>query len=142
MLIVAPAGFGKSTVLAEWERADPRPFARLTLGERHDDPVLLTESIADAVAELAPVSEDVYLALNGSKEGTLKVAVPRLLESLHRSDAPIVLALDDLHEVSDPDSLSVISTIGRRPPAGKPARACLADRAARCGSAGFAPTAT
>ena len=36
-LIDAPAGFGKSTVLWEWERADPRPFALLTLGNRHDD---------------------------------------------------------------------------------------------------------
>ena len=118
MLIVAPAGFGKSTVLAEWEGADPRPFARLTLGERHNDPVLLTESIADAAAELAPVSEDVYLALNGSKEGTLKVAVPRLLESLPGSGSPMVLALDDLHVLSDPDSLSVISAIADGLPPG------------------------
>ena len=106
VLIDAPAGFGKSTVLAEWERADPRPFAWLTLSERHNDPVLLTESIAGAVAEVTPVGEDVYRALNGSKEGTLKVAVPRLLESVHRSDSPMVLALDDLHELNDTDSLS------------------------------------
>ena len=118
ILICAPAGFGKSTVLAEWEPADPRPFAWLTLAERHDDPVLLTESIAGALAELAPIGEDVYLALNGSKEGVLNVAVPRLLESLHRGDAPMVLALDDVHEVSDPDSLSVISTIARGLPEG------------------------
>ena len=118
VLIDAPAGFGKSTVLAEWERADPRPFAWLTLGERHNDPVLLTESIAGAVAKVTPVGDDVYRALNGSKEGTLNVAVPRLLESLHRSDSPMVLALDDLHELSNPDSLSIVSTIGHGLPPG------------------------
>ena len=118
VLICAPAGFGKSTVLAEWEHADPRPFAWLTLAARHDDPVLLTESIAGALAELAPVGENVYLALNGSKEGALNVAVPRLLESLHHGDAPLVLALDDVQEVSDPDSLSIISAIARGLPEG------------------------
>ena len=118
VLIDAPAGFGKSTVLAEWERADRRPFAWLTLGERHNDPVLLTESIAGAVANVVPVGEDVYRALNGSKEGTLKVAVPRLLESIYRSDSPMVLALDDLHELNDSDSLSIVSTIGRGLPPG------------------------
>ena len=129
VLISAPAGFGKSTALAEWEPADPRPFAWLTLAARHDDPVLLTESIAGALADLAPVGEDVYLALNGSKEGALNVAVPRLLESLHRGDAPMVLALDDVHEVSDPDSLSIISTIAQGLPDGESARSCLTYRA-------------
>ena len=117
-LISAPAGFGKSTVLAAWGRADARPFVRLTLREPHNDPVLLTESIAGAVAKLVPVSEDVYRALNGSKEGALKAAVPRLLESLHRSDSPMVLALDDVHELNDPDSLSVVSTIADGLPPG------------------------
>ena len=47
----------------------------------------------------------------------MKVAVPRLLESVHRSDS-MVLALDDLHELNDTDSLSVVSTIGSGLPAG------------------------
>ena len=129
VLISAPAGFGKSTVLAEWERADPRPFAWLTLAERHDDPVLLTESIAGALAELAPVGEDVYLALNGSKEGALNVAVPRLLESLHRGDAPIVLALDDVHEAQRPGLTLHHQRDRRRPPGGESTRPCLTNRA-------------
>ena len=118
MLIDAPAGYGKSTVLSEWEEADPRPFAWLTLGDRHDDPVLLTASIAGAIGELAPVSEDVYRALHGSKPGTLKVAVPRLLESLNRDGSPIVIALDDVHALHDPESLSVVATIADRLPPG------------------------
>jgi LuxR family maltose regulon positive regulatory protein len=127
VLIDAPAGFGKSTVLREWARADPRPFAALTLGHHHDDPVLLTASIAGAIGELAPVREDVYRALYGSKPGTLKVAVPRLLESLHRSNESIVLALDDVHALSDPDSLAVIRTLADGLPPGS--QLALASRA-------------
>jgi LuxR family maltose regulon positive regulatory protein len=118
VLIDAPAGFGKSTVLLEWGEVDPRPFASLTLGEHHDDPALLTASIASAVGALAPVSEDVYRALHGAKPGTLNVAVPRLLESIHRNGSPIVLALDDVHALSDADSLSVVRAIADGLPRG------------------------
>ena len=41
VLVAAPAGYGKTTFLAQWEDADERPFAWITLDERYDDPVLL-----------------------------------------------------------------------------------------------------
>jgi LuxR family maltose regulon positive regulatory protein len=111
VVIDAPAGFGKSTVLDEWSEADSRPFARLTLARHHDDPVALTESIAGAVAEHAAVDDDVYSALHGSSRGTLKVSVPRLLDSLEASEVPLVVALDDVHTLSDPDSLAVVAAL-------------------------------
>src|SRR6476469_6052617 len=30
-LVAAPAGYGKTTLIEEWERADPRPFAWVTI---------------------------------------------------------------------------------------------------------------
>ena len=36
--VIAPAGFGKTTLLARWAEADPRPFARVALDERDNDP--------------------------------------------------------------------------------------------------------
>jgi len=117
-LIEAPAGFGKSTVLGEWSDVDERPFARLTLGRRHDDPVLLTASIAACIAEYAPVDEEVYAALYGHEQGTLKVAVPRLLESLQRSERPLVIALDDAHALTSPEALEVLTALALGLPAG------------------------
>src|SRR5690348_8856134 len=38
--IVAPAGYGKSTLLDEWSRLDRRPFAWVTV-DAHDDAVAL-----------------------------------------------------------------------------------------------------
>ena len=37
--IVAPAGYGKTTLLAKWAEADPRPFAWVALDDRDDDPL-------------------------------------------------------------------------------------------------------
>ena len=37
-VLVAPAGFGKTTLLSEWSTRDPRPFAWITLDPRHNEP--------------------------------------------------------------------------------------------------------
>ncbi len=39
VLLDAPTGYGKSVLLAQWAAADPRPFASVTLGDEHNDPV-------------------------------------------------------------------------------------------------------
>jgi LuxR family maltose regulon positive regulatory protein len=118
VLIDAPAGYGKTTVLGEWDAADARPFARLRIRDTHDDPVLLTESIADAIATRFPVDEQVYSALHGSRQGTMKVATPRLIASLRDLTSPVVIALDDVQALSDADSLEVVSMIGNGLPEG------------------------
>src|SRR5688572_11548946 len=49
VVIAAPAGYGKTTLVDEWERRDPRPFARLTLTRRDDDPGVLTRRVERAL---------------------------------------------------------------------------------------------
>ena len=45
-LVAAPAGYGKTSLLAEWARSDPRPVGWVTLVEKHNDPGLLTAAVA------------------------------------------------------------------------------------------------
>ena len=56
ILISAPAGAGKTTVLASW-RADPaerRPFAWLSLDSRDNDPVRFWTYVLAALRTVAP----------------------------------------------------------------------------------------
>ena len=53
--VVAPAGYGKTTVLSEWDAADPRPFAWITLDDRHNDPALLVASIAHGLDRIETI---------------------------------------------------------------------------------------
>src|SRR5690349_8718245 len=39
--VVAPAGYGKTTLLAQWADGDPRPFAWVSLDETDNDPKAL-----------------------------------------------------------------------------------------------------
>ena len=47
--MVAPAGYGKTTVLAQWAARDPRPFAWVAVDARDDDPAHLLTHVAAAV---------------------------------------------------------------------------------------------
>src|SRR4051812_31912151 len=57
-VLVAPAGFGKTALLAEWSARDPRPFAWLTLGAGHDDSRQLLRSVTLAIDSAAAQASD------------------------------------------------------------------------------------
>src|SRR5439155_26752855 len=48
--VVAPAGYGKTTLLSQWAERDSRPFAWVTLDDRDNDPVVLLRHIAAALS--------------------------------------------------------------------------------------------
>src|SRR3954454_21363311 len=49
-MLVAPAGYGKSTLLTEWAARDSRPFAWVRIERADDDPFELARSLARALA--------------------------------------------------------------------------------------------
>jgi len=65
--IVAPPGYGKTTLLAQWIEGDPRPAAWLSLDERDDDPSVLLAHLAVALDRVAPLDPAVFRNL-GSPE--------------------------------------------------------------------------
>jgi LuxR family maltose regulon positive regulatory protein len=54
LLLTAPAGCGKTTVIAQWAEADGRPFAWVRATERDRDPAVLRASIRSALAGCDP----------------------------------------------------------------------------------------
>jgi LuxR family maltose regulon positive regulatory protein len=109
-LLVAPAGYGKTTVLTEWDQQDPRSFAWIRVGDDHDDPATLIAAVAGALgADTSP----------GTLEG--------LAEHLARARDPFVLVLDDVHTLHDAHAFDVLETIAESIPRGS--QLALASRA-------------
>jgi LuxR family transcriptional regulator, maltose regulon positive regulatory protein len=81
-ILVAPAGYGKSTLLREWEAADPRHFAWLPPGGAHTRPGRLQAAIGRALAEHGDgtvlVLDDAHLLQRRS----LLAALPELIDRL------------------------------------------------------------
>jgi LuxR family transcriptional regulator, maltose regulon positive regulatory protein len=109
-LVTAPAGYGKTTVLAQWAGRDPRRFAWVSLDERHDDAFLLLRHIAAALNEIAPLAPDVLAAFEAPGTSIWASALPRLAAALAAAH-PLVLVLDDSHSLRSRDSLDAVEVL-------------------------------
>jgi LuxR family transcriptional regulator, maltose regulon positive regulatory protein len=115
--LVAPPGYGKSTLLASWAAEEERRFAWLSLDPRDDDPVVLWSAIVGAVRELEPgFGADVAAALRTPGADLTTGPIPRLLNEVEGA-APFVFILDDYHWISDPTCLRTIEFLFERAPA-------------------------
>jgi LuxR family transcriptional regulator, maltose regulon positive regulatory protein len=106
ILVSAPAGAGKTTVLASW-RADPaeqRPFAWLSLDSRDNDPVRFWTYVLAALRTVAPgLGAGVDDALLSAAGDLTELALPLLVNALTSVPEPLVLVLDDYHVISNAD---------------------------------------
>ncbi len=116
--VVAPAGYGKTTLLAQWADADPRPFAWVALDSGDDDAVVLLRYITAAIHRIEPIPRGVFDALSGPGGSTLSKRVPRVGSALAKLERPLVLVLDDLHAVTNPSCLDLVAALLGYVPAG------------------------
>ena len=117
--VVAPAGYGKTTLMARWAEADPRPFAWVALDGRDGDAVVFLRYIAAAIHRVEPLPPEVFHALSGrGGPSSWTLRVPRVGAGLAAVDRPLVLVLDDLHTAGNPSCLDVLAALFQYVPAG------------------------
>jgi LuxR family transcriptional regulator, maltose regulon positive regulatory protein len=109
--VTAPAGYGKSTFLAEWAQMEDRRVAWVSLDRFDDDPAILLASLASAYLRVDPDSADLVADIKAGGVSVLGRAAPRLAAALHASPVPFVLMLDDLHEVPSPACHDVLGVV-------------------------------
>lgn len=109
--VIAPAGYGKSTFLAEWARAEDRRVAWVSLDRFDDDPALLLTSLASAISRIGVGSPDLLADMGSLGVSVLGRAAPRLASEIRASPVPFVLMLDDLHELRSPACHDVLGLL-------------------------------
>jgi LuxR family transcriptional regulator, maltose regulon positive regulatory protein len=114
--VVAPAGFGKTTLMGQWAERDDRPFAWLSVDRGDDDPALLVRYIVASLSQLRSHEADELEAQISPGAPVLSAVVPRLGSVSSSIGRPFVLVLDDVHNLSARDSLDVIEALGRHIP--------------------------
>jgi LuxR family transcriptional regulator, maltose regulon positive regulatory protein len=117
-LIVAPAGYGKTTVLAEWAEHDERPFAWVALGPGDSDPACLLSAIALALDEIEPVGREILAALASRPAGRAERLVERVARSVAARQRPFVLILDDAQRIGAPASFAALEALVEHLPPG------------------------
>ena len=109
--VTAPAGYGKSTFLAEWAAAEDRHVAWLSLDRFDDDPAVLLTALAAAYCRAGLASRDLIGDVGGPRVPVLDRAAPRLAAEFSASPVPFVLMLDDLHELQSPACHDVLGIV-------------------------------
>jgi LuxR family maltose regulon positive regulatory protein len=103
--VVAPAGWGKTTMLAAWARDPDRHTAVgwLSLDEADDEPVRFWTYAVSALDSVAPhLARDSLAALRAPGMDPVGVALAALLNALAESQDSYALVLDDFHVLRDP----------------------------------------
>ena len=118
VLLSAPAGYGKTTLLALWRHRDERPFAWVSLEAADNDPVALLAAVIaalDPILELDPALSDY---LSGPQPPIEDVVLPSLVDACAVRELTFVLVLDDLHSVTERGCHKVIGYLAERLPPG------------------------
>jgi LuxR family transcriptional regulator, maltose regulon positive regulatory protein len=124
--VVAPPGYGKTTLLAQWAgRIGPR-VAWVSCDDADDDPVVLLSALAAALDRVEPVDQTVYWALASSGAGI--TVVPRFVSAIASVRPPVNLVLDHMEAVTNKQCLDTIAEFAPAPAGGMAPRAGFADR--------------
>jgi LuxR family maltose regulon positive regulatory protein len=110
MLVSAPAGFGKTTLLAEWLAAGPaaptsqRSAAWLSLDKGDSDPASFWTYVIAALQTVAPgVGARALTLLQEPQPLPIPTVLTTLLNDLGAIAGDLVLVLDDYHVIDAPD---------------------------------------
>lgn len=116
ILVSAPAGFGKTTLLAQWLAESRLPAAWLSLDADDDDPLRFVAAFLGALQTLDPAlgaSVRALLSAPQALQGLSLPAVSTLLinELASREAADLLIVLDDYHLITTPSIQRAIAAL-------------------------------
>jgi len=101
-LIVAPAGYGKTTLLSDWVRCQARPISWLSLDSADNDPARFWAYIVAALQSALPGVGTAALGLLPLEATRPEAAPSALLNDLAGVSSAMRLILDDYHVIENP----------------------------------------
>jgi len=113
--VVAPAGYGKSTVLAQWAATKDPDSAWLSCDEGDNDPAVLLTCLAATLGRLAGVDAG---RLERLVQGAGVAAVPGLMGAIRPEARPAVLVLDHVEAVTNRECHDILAEVALRLPPG------------------------
>ena len=124
--VVAPPGYGKTTLLSHWAERNGQAFAWVSIDEKDNDPRVLLSYVAKALDAVQPVGGRVFEALASPVSSVPGSVVPRLGSAFWSMTAPVVLVLDDVHVLHNRECRAALSVLADHVPGGS--RLVLAGR--------------
>ena len=116
--VVAPPGYGKTTVLSQWAERNGQSFAWVSVDERDNDPKVLLTYVAEALNAVEPIDERVFDVLASPGSSVPGAIVPRLGAAFSSMTARVALILDDVHALRNRECQAALSVLADHVPGG------------------------
>jgi LuxR family maltose regulon positive regulatory protein len=116
ILLVAPAGYGKTTLLAQWAQSKGLRSAWLSADHRDNDPAVLLTYLAATLDGVEEIDPAVFRALIPPSAPT--AVLPLLVSVLQSTADPVFLILDHAEAITNRECLDVISEVALSVPPG------------------------
>jgi LuxR family maltose regulon positive regulatory protein len=110
VLLHAPAGYGKSVLLAQWSRTDRRQFASITFNDAHNDPAVLVTSLIEALAPIEPLPATLAESIRNARPD-LGLIGRRLEAAMRARTVESVLVLDELEHLRAVPALGLLGAL-------------------------------
>ena len=114
--LVAPPGYGKTTLMAQWAQRTESRVAWLSCDDADNDPVVLLSALAVALSRIGPVDPAIFSALASS--GADITVVPRFVAAVAPVPPPVTVLVDHAEAVTNRQCLNTIAEFALRLPPG------------------------
>ena len=118
VVVHAGAGFGKSTVAAQWAQRDPRPHALVRIARFLDDPAALARALVDALEVVGPGAGEIRGVVTGAEPDFSALLLPALTRLAATRGTPFLLVVDDVHLLTRPECHEVLNAVAEGVPDG------------------------
>lgn len=103
VLITAPAGFGKSTLVAAWAESQNLSMAWLSLEKEDNLPERFLAYLIAAIQRVRPgFADDLFGQLQTDTTVEAQALLPALVNAFGELSAPLLVTLDDYHTIHNP----------------------------------------
>lgn len=116
MRVMAPPGYGKSTLVSRWVAQDDRTVRWLDLERVDNDPAVLLGALVRGLADLVDDPDSLLSELPGNDQRFADVAVPAFGAAIRGIAQPFVVVIDDTHRVTDPSAWVLLDCLARNVP--------------------------
>ncbi len=112
ILISAPAGFGKTTLLVQWLQNQPYYALWIALEEADDDPIRFFTAWITCLRQIIPsYCEDVLQILMAAQLPASDLLTAELINPLLAQNQPMLVALDDFQHIQNQNILRFIQDL-------------------------------
>jgi LuxR family maltose regulon positive regulatory protein len=118
-LVSAPAGYGKTSLLASWLRETRIASAWLSLDKRDNDSIHFLQYFLTAIHQIVPtVGLDLLDMLQGIQPPPYEALLSLVINDIDKNSVPCVLVLDDFHVIEAQSILEMlVFLLDHMPPA-------------------------